>query len=246
MITSAANPRVKLLRSLHERKHRRELGLCLLEGVRLVEEAIPLGLQHAVYAPERLSATAAGRALRQRLERLPDVEQVDERLLDAISDTVTSQGVLAAAPIPAAQALPPEGHVLVLDGIADPGNAGTMLRTARAAGAAGVVAMRSTTDLWAPKVLRAGMGAHFHLPLLVDVVDTSVLGGRQLLRADAHGGDPYWKVDWSRPSAIVIGSEAHGSAIDAHRVTIPMAEGAESLNAAAAAAVLLFAARRSG
>ena len=81
MITSASNPRVKLLRSLAERKHRRALGLCLVEGVRLLEEALASGLRvdPILYTPERLSATAAGRALRQRLERMP-AEQIDERL----------------------------------------------------------------------------------------------------------------------------------------------------------------------
>jgi TrmH family RNA methyltransferase len=253
LITSTANPRVKLLRSLHERKHRRVHGLCLVEGVRLLEEALAsnLRIEAILYSPERLSASGAGRALRPRLERLPIAEEADERVLAALSGTVTSQGVTAAVQIPEPGALSPAGHVLVLDGIADPGNAGTMLRTARAAGAAAVLAMRATTDLWAPKVLRAGMGAHFHLPVQTDVDWPGLpelLGGRQLLLATAHEGTPYRHVDWSRPSAIVIGSEAHGPSqpaanVPVQTITIPMAEGAESLNAAAAAAILLFAAR---
>ncbi|MFI5267159.1 MAG: TrmH family RNA methyltransferase, partial [Chloroflexota bacterium] len=132
---------------------------------------------------------------------------------------------------------------------ADPGNAGTMIRTARAAGAAAVLATKATTDLWSPKAVRAGMGAHFHLPVVVDVVDWAVLGSRQVLLANSQGGTEYWEVDWSRPAAIIIGSEAHGASSAAaslatEAVTIPLAEGAESLNAAAAAAVLLFASRR--
>jgi TrmH family RNA methyltransferase len=254
VITSPANPKIKLLRSLQERKHRHALGLCLVEGIRLLEEALASGrrVEPILYAPERLSATAAGRALRQRLERLPQGEQIDEHLLEAISDTVTSQGVVAAAEIPKPGPIRVDGHVLVLDGIADPGNAGTMLRTARAAGAAAAVAMRTTTDLWSPKAVRAGMGAHFHLPLIVDADWAAVpelVRGRPLLLAGAHGGVPYTEVDWATPSAIVIGSEARGpspaaAGLAAERVTIPMSEGAESLNAAAAAAVLLFEARR--
>lgn len=207
----------------------------------MFEEALASGtrLECVLYAPERLHGP-----LRQRLEHRPEAEQIDERLLDLVSDTVTSQGLVAAVAIPAAPPVLQDGHLLVLDGIADPGNAGTMLRTARAAGAAAVLATRNTTDLWSPKVLRAGMGAHFHLPLLVDVADLAAAGQRQLLLADAHEGIPYWDVDWSRPSAIVIGSEARGSRLEGQRVTIPMAPGAESLNAAAAAAVLLFASRR--
>lgn len=254
MITSTSNPRVKLLRSLHERKHRRAEGLCLVEGVRLLDEALASGfpVNPILYSPERLSSSAAGRALRPRLERLQEAEEIDERVLAALADTVTSQGVVAAVRMPALVPLPPAGHVLILDGIADPGNAGTMLRTARAAGAAGVIATRSTTDLWSPKVLRAGLGAHFHLALHSDAAWPSLpelVGQRPLLLAVAHGGAPYWEIDWFQPSAIVIGSEAHGpsesaASESARQVTIPMAEGAESLNAAVAAAILLFAARR--
>jgi len=252
VITSVANPKVKLLRSLGERKHRRALGLCLVEGIRLLDEALASGLrvEPILYAPERLSATASGRALRQKLEHRGGAEQIDERVLAAVSETVTSQGVVAGVEIPSFGVLPGEGHVLVLDGIADPGNAGAMLRTARAAGAAGGVATKATTDLWSPKAVRAGMGAHFHLPLLADVVDwDALLGDRQILLAVARGGKVYWEVDWSRPAAVVVGSEAHGpssatSSLAAEAVTIPMAEGVESLNAAAAAAVLLFAARQ--
>ena len=219
--------------------------------MRLLDEALAAGLalEAILYAPERLAATAAGRALRHQLERRPEAEEVDERALASVSDTVTSQGVVAAAHVPPPAPLPAEGHVLLLDGIADPGNAGTMVRTALAAGAAGVAATRTTTDLWGPKAVRAGMGAHFRLPVLEDVPDLAALGQRQLVLASAQDGEPYWEIDWSRPSAIVIGSEAHGPSLAAASqasvvATIPMAPGAESLNAAAAAAVLLFAASR--
>jgi RNA methyltransferase, TrmH family len=253
LITSVSNPKVKLLRSLRERKHRREHSLCLVEGIRLLEEALASGLKvHPIlYSPERLSASAAGRALRPRLERMTGPEQVDDRVLADLTETVASQGIVAAVEIPVPSPLPATGHVLVLDGIADPGNAGTMLRTARAAGAVGIVATSTTADLWAPKVVRAGMGAHFYLGIhqalsWPDVAN--LLGKRQLLLATAHHGTPHWLVDWEQPSAIVIGSEAHGlsastATVAARMVTIPMEEGAESLNAAAAAAILLFAAR---
>ncbi|HEX6511685.1 MAG TPA: RNA methyltransferase [Chloroflexota bacterium] len=225
-----------------------------MEGIRLLQEALASGLtvEPILYAPERLATTAAGRALRQRLEHLPAAEQIDEHVLAATAETVTSQGVVAAVRVPPSRPLPAEGHVLVLDGIADPGNAGSMLRTARAAGAAAVVTTRATADLWSPKTVRAGMGAHFHLNLHLDVdwADLpALLGDRAILLAAAHQGMSYWEVDWRQPAAIVIGSEAHGASpaadnLATQRVCIAMAEGAESLNAAAAAAVLLFASRR--
>src|SRR5581483_9368034 len=120
-----------LLRSLQQPKHRRALNRTLLEGVRLMQEALAahIDMDPILYAPERLSASAPGRALRQRLEHNPNAEQTEERLLRSVSDTVTSQGVVAAAAITPPKPPPPDGLVLVLDGIADPGNAGTMLRT---------------------------------------------------------------------------------------------------------------------
>ncbi len=215
--------------------------MCLVEGVRLLQEALDAGadVRQVLYAAPRL--TAAGRRL---IGRLPQAEEVDEHLLESLTDTVTSQGIAAAVEIPQSTPLPAGGHVLVMDGIADPGNAGTMLRTARAAGAAGVVALPGTTDLWAPKVLRAAMGAHFHIPIQHDL---SAVGDRHILVAAASRGRPYWDVDWSQPSAIVIGSEAHGPSTttkEQDRVCIPMAPGTESLNAAIAAGILLFEARR--
>ncbi len=220
--------------------------------MRLLEEALSSGLPVSpiLYAPERLASTAQGRALRRRLEHSAEAEEIAEPLLKSLTDTVFSQGVVAAAALPAARPVAEEGLALVLDGIADPGNAGSMLRTARAAGVGTVVATQATTDLWSPKAVRAGMGAHFHLNLLLDVPWREMplaIGQRRLLVADAREGDPYWSVDWTRAAALVIGSEARGPATDlpaADRVTIPMAPGTESLNAAASAAILLFAARR--
>ncbi|HEU0167843.1 MAG TPA: TrmH family RNA methyltransferase, partial [Chloroflexota bacterium] len=181
MITSPHNAKLQLLRSLQQRKHRQATGRTLIEGVRLMQEALAaeVDLDPIVVAPERLSATAAGRALRQRLERLPQVEQTEDHLLRSVSDTVTSQGVLAAAAITPPKPAPVDGLVLVLDGIADPGNAGTMLRTARAAGVDTVLSTPSTVDLWSSKVVRAGMGAHFHLNLCPDA-DLAELAGREL------------------------------------------------------------------
>ncbi|MDE3074206.1 MAG: RNA methyltransferase [Chloroflexota bacterium] len=222
--------------------------------MRLVQEALSSGLQISplLFSPARLSGTPAGRALRHRLDHLPQAEEIDDALLASISDTVTCQGVVAAGAIPRTSVLPDGGLVLILDGIADPGNAGSIVRTARAAGAAAIVAMKGTTDLWAPKAVRAGMGAHFHVPMMADVSWSDLeaaIGSRQVVLAATFGGVPYWQLDWRQPAALVVGAEAHGASPQAEaraqaRVTIPMAEGAESLNAAAAAAVLLFEARK--
>ncbi len=190
--------------------------------------------------------------MRNRIERLAFAEEIDDATLAQLSDTVTSQGIIAAVEVAKPEPIPADGLVLILDAIADPGNAGTMIRTANAAGVVAIIAAASTTDLWAPKAVRAGMGAHFWMPVYVDIGWSEIpalLGHRPIVAAGSEGGLPYWQYDWRQPSALVIGSEAHGLTEEAlasatERVTIPMAEEAESLNAAIAAAVLMFEARR--
>jgi TrmH family RNA methyltransferase len=139
----------------------------------------------------------------------------------------------------------------VLDRLADPGNLGTVLRTASAAGVQAVFLAPGTVDAYNPKVVRAAAGAHFHLPIVEsnwgDIA--SALVRLTLWRAEAHAGTPYDQVDWRQPSGLVIGSEAAGPGDAAQRlapeaVRIPMPGKAESLNAAIATAVLLFEAAR--
>jgi TrmH family RNA methyltransferase len=176
------------------------------------------------------------------------VEAVSDNVLTAVSATETPQGILAVV---ARQelALPARlDFVLVADGLRDPGNAGTLLRTAAAAGAQAVFLTPGTVDPYAPKVLRAAMGAHFRLPLRVSdwqAIRALLPAGMQVYLADSGGGQPYTACDFRPPLALVIGGEAAGAGSEAvhlaaSRVHIPMAARVESLNAAVAAAVLLF------
>ena len=251
-ISSPANPRVKELRSLHRRRTRYSEQLFLVEGVRLLEEALAagFGLQTALYVPERLQKTPRGEALLARLADSPTAFPTSEEILDSVADTVTPQGVVAAVPIPQ---LPPRPGdlVLVLDGIRDPGNCGTILRTAEAAGVSLVYCVPGTVDPFEPKVVRAGMGAHFRLPLRVARWETiaPALAGFQLLLAEATAGRPYDQVDWRLPTALIAGGEAGGPGEEARRlataaISIPMAGAAESLNVTVAAGILLFEALR--
>jgi TrmH family RNA methyltransferase len=252
-ISSAENPKVKTLRSLHRRPARYGEGLLLVEGVRLVEEALQAGcpLHVALYEPERLAETPRGRALLATLTASPAAFSTTPRILDSVADTATPQGVVAAVPFPELSPRP-EGLVLILDQLRDPGNCGTILRTAEAAGVGLVCCAPGTVDPFSPKVVRAGMGAHFRLPLraAADWEDVSgAVVGRQVLLAEAHGGRPYDAVDWRRATALIVGGEAEGASEQARqlasdRVSIPMAGTAESLNAAVAAGILLFEALR--
>ena len=129
-----------------------------------------------------------------------------------------------------------------------PGNAGTILRTAEAAGCAAVVTTPGSVDLYSPKVVRAAMGAHIRLPLLADIDWAhleALLAGRAVYLAEAGGEQPYFAIDWTRPAALVIGNETEGLRPDAQRcasgrVSIPMPGRAESLNAAVAASIIIF------
>jgi RNA methyltransferase, TrmH family len=250
MITSADNQTVKEARALLEPKGRREQGRFLVEGVRLIEEAMRAGTRPALLfcleqgrenARTAALLDAAAQAGAQTIEVAPKV-------FNTLTDTVASQGVVAIAPIPRVTPPPHPSFNLVLDQLRDPGNLGTILRGAEAASVDRVILTPGCADPWSPKVVRSGMGAHFRLPLVVtkswDAVGAA-LTGLPVWLSDARGARPYDEVDWTGPFALVIGGEASGYTPGAWqepagRVMIPMASPVESLNAAMAATVLMF------
>jgi TrmH family RNA methyltransferase len=233
---------------------RRREGLFVVEGVRLVEDALDAGAKPelALVSPEQLEHTPRGAALLKRLAVFY-CWPVTGQVLKAISETVTPQGVIAVFSVPKPPAQPIQGPVvLILDRVRDPGNAGTLLRSAEACGMVRTVAFIDSVDAYAPKVVRAAMGAHFHLTILEDVHWSDVLpllADRPRWLAVARGGTPYDQVDWTKDCALIVGGEAEGASPEAvvaasERVTIPMAGPAESLNAAMAGTILLFEAAR--
>lgn len=251
VIASLANERVRYARSLHRERVRIRERRFLIEGVRLVEEALRAGTRPvlAFHSPE-LTGTDRGRILLADLTRASEsVVAVSPEVMASLSETVTPQGVVAVVPMP--ELLPSlRGPAVVLDGLRDPGNVGTILRTAWAAGAGIVIVLRGTADPYASKVVRSGMGAHFHVPIraAATVQDLSrLLDGRRILLAHP-AGRPYWEIDWRDNPALIVGGEARGSELAAplaqELVAVPMSEGVESLNAAVAAGVLLFEALR--
>lgn len=247
MITSSQNPKIKLARALTGRpKERREAGAFLAEGVRLVEEAFGANwpIEFILYSDE---LSERGNELVKKLEdKKIEVEKVESSLLQSLSETETSQGIIAILeftnlPIPNSP-----NFILILDSIRDPGNLGTLLRTADAAGVQAVLIPPETTDAFAPKVVRAGMGAHFRLPIQSTTWDEirERTKGLQVYLADMDG-QSCWETDFSRPLALIVGGEAEGSSESAKKlantfVKIPMAGKTESLNAAVAGSVLMF------
>jgi TrmH family RNA methyltransferase len=256
LIRSRSNPLVKRLRALKERGAD---DLALVEGFTLVEEALGAGVElvEAVAGP-RAEKTARGKALVGRLAAAGVVvRRVDDAILDSLSETETSQGLLALARRPsfdedAVYAGTP--LVVVAVAVQNPGNVGALLRTAEAAGATGAYLTAGTADPLSWKALRGAMGSAFRLPHVHGIPVEQALARlhqRQvtLLATVAEGGQRYDTVDLRGPVAFLLGSEGSGlpselvAKADA-RITIPMAGATESLNVSVAAGVLLFEAAR--
>ena len=254
LITSQENPRIKAARKLHTRKGRIAAGALLVEGVRLLSDAWRSGIRPEIvfYAPEMLGSDEGNALLASLQEAGCACFGCAPAVFAALAETVTPQGIAAVLPLPALPMPPQPTLILILDGIGDPGNAGTLIRSAEAAGADAVIVGPGTVDPFNDKVVRAGMGAHFRLPLRRctgwDDVTALLPAEMAWYVADAHGGAAYDTVDWRQPSAIVVGSEAHGPSPHASGrstgILIPMAGSTESLNAAIAGSVILFEAAR--
>jgi TrmH family RNA methyltransferase len=253
MITSLANDKVRYARSLGRRRTRYEEGRFCVEGLRLVADAWRAGIFPAFvfYAPE-LPAASEGAALIDALSAAGvPCYAAAEHVLQALSDTVTPQGIVAVLPLPTPQVTINPTLALVLDEVRDPGNLGAILRVAAGAGVDQVWLSPGTVDPFNAKTLRAGMGAHFRVRLAWGSWEQirNALQGMAVWLATGQGELCYDEVDWTRPGALIIGSEAHGASANAvaladGRVRIPLANDVESLNAAVAAGVILFEAAR--
>jgi TrmH family RNA methyltransferase len=228
----------------------------VVEGPRAVDAALDRGAElESVFLGPR--ARLAFPALCARLDDADvDVVALKEGVLEKVGSTRTPQPVLAVARIPerGRDALARDGLVVVALGVSDPGNLGTLVRGAEASGAAAIVLGPGSVDAYNPKVVRASAGAIFGIPLVdaesegwtaVEALDALGELGRQRLGATAADGTAHTETDFTRPTAVVLGNEAHGidAAVDARldgHVRIPMAGPAESLNVAMAGTVLCF------
>jgi len=252
LITSFKNPKIQFIRELlSSRKCREDNQACVIEGVRLAEEAIRAGIipQTVVFSD---GLSKRGLQLIDSLQgKQTQLLKVPEDLFSKISDTENGQGVILVIR-PGIHAFPSNpDFVLILDEIKDPGNMGTILRTAAAAHTQMVIVTPGCVDVYSPKVLRAGMGAHFSLPVIAMTWPEIIRKWKEqkdptgLYLAESSQGKSIWKTDLTKPAWIIIGGEAEGAGAEARKaatemVMIPMPGKSESLNAAIAAGIILF------
>jgi TrmH family RNA methyltransferase len=268
---------------LQTNRGRKKSGLFLMEGPHLLEALLNAGVlpQEIYLQPELLQRTADGRALLERLRHTDGMDQeqiveVNEHVITAISDTHTSQGVISVLPLAAFTAQEAEQRrmtgqiglsrastaspvrrpaLLILDDLSDPGNMGTILRTALAADVAMVLLTAKCVDCFNPKVVRAAAGAHIALPIERDLSWEAITehvthhSPSRVLLAEAHSSQTCYEHDLTQPFALVIGSEAHGPSEAARAlatlgVMIPLNNAVESLNAAMATGIILYEALR--
>ena len=255
---SSGNSAVKLARRLKMKKWRDSLGCYLVEGPKLVSEAVAEGAdilfaffyesaEEGLPLPRLRGLAAAAEGAGAEVLCVPD------KLFACMADTEAPQGTLAVLRKPAAKRVLAEGSCLVLDRLRDPGNVGALMSTAAAAGFTGVLAVKGAADLYAPKTVRAAAGALFRVNVTyadsagaaTELVKSS---GKQLMAADARGDVSCYEADLSGDFALVIGNE--GSGLDeaftraGRLLRVPMLGGSDSLNASAAAAVIMFEAVR--
>lgn len=255
MLTSLQNPLVKQIRKLHRAKERREQNLCLLEGTHLL-----LAAYESNYPLVMVCCTPRWQEQHPRLWQ--EVARVAQRtevvtpvILRKIATTVTPDGVVATAPRRTEAVLKtPPSLGLMLERLQDPGNLGTIIRTAVAAGADSLWMSGDSVDIDSPKVMRASAGEWFRLPIaaspnLVDVVAQYQSQGIQAIATLPQADKNYWEVDLTKPSLLVLGNEGAGlserlASMADEQVKIPLSAEVESLNVAIAAALLLYEAQR--
>ncbi|MGH8795164.1 MAG: TrmH family RNA methyltransferase [Stackebrandtia sp.] len=260
LVTSAANPLVKRMRALADRKHRRRQGAFVVEGLQPVRQAVEAGADVEVFvvAPRLLTHAASARMVAEQAERGVRVAHVSAELFARLSDRDGPSGLAAIVRIRTRDLdeleVAPDSLFVALHEVGNPGNLGTIMRTADAAGAAGVVLVGNTADPFDPVAVKATMGALFNV-LVARAADADELfawaeaRGVTVAATSAKAESNFWGADYPSPLALLLGSEGAGlpDAVASGcrlRLRIPMTGKTESLNLAVAAGLLLYEAQR--
>jgi TrmH family RNA methyltransferase len=257
VITSVNNQRVKDVANLKQKKYRTESGTFFAEGLRAVTEAVQFAAVTDLFFT-KTDETGLIELLKAAEVKGARLYQVDEKVMDKLSDTKTPQGVLAVIKMPenSLRQLRPgtasdnNAPVIILDRVQDPGNMGTIIRTADAVGALGIILLEGCVDAYSPKVVRASMGSLFHLPVVQNARAEEALtwcyrNGYEPASTAMKAAVNLYKADISKKMAFIFGNEAGGVAEELQaasetRLFIPMAGLAESMNVAMAAGIVLF------
>ena len=250
VVNSTQNKRIRYVKSLQTKARlRRSERKLVLEGNRLIADALSRGgaPDFALYSLEHADYDVIAKLQERKCPLLP----VSQDVLGYVSDTQQAPGILAVFYIPKPPLPQPATRVLILDAVREPGNMGTILRTAAAAGVELTILAPGCVDPYNSKVLRAGMSAHFRLPV-VEATWAEIAAFCQDLTVFATSADAevaYTAADWQTDWALILGNEARGVSRHARNfarrvISIPMSDAAESLNVASAAAVILFEAKR--
>ncbi len=256
MITSAQNKVLKEIKALSRKKDRVKSGRFVAEGLRFVISAVEVGAEiDAIVYSDAIYRTDDGSEFIKSLlnQEKYKVLEVEEKLFNELSDTHSPQGILAVVKQPEVnwdKIIKANGFVMILDRLQDPGNLGTIIRTADAAGADGVVLLKGTVDAYNPKVLRSTMGSVFEMPVLEgvsweEVKDKLKTNGFTIAATALEDSVEYDSMDYTTSTALVIGNEANGISPEVLsesdvKVKIPIVGSAESLNAGVAAAVVMY------
>lgn len=252
---------IKEVKSLKSRKYRDEKGLFFIEGLKFVREALKEKAEITrIFVSEELAGSPGGKTIIGQIGKIgisaiepPVINILPAKLFNEISDTGTPQGILAVIKMgnhELKREIEEDGLYAVLESIQDPGNMGTIIRTADAAGFSGVIIFKGCVDVYNPKVLRSTMGSIFHIPIFLcdkpyETLEMLKASGIRLYASHLKGNVNYYKVNMEKKAAVIIGNESRGisektSSLADALVKIPMIGRAESLNASVAAGLLMY------
>jgi len=251
--------RIKKIKNLHEHKERVESELFIIEGIRLMDEALKemVPIEEVLYTA-RLAETSRGGDLLASMRRMHlSVSQVTEKAMKTIAETENPQGILAVArqlKWTFKDLIKNKETVIIACGLQDPGNLGTIIRSADAGGCGGVFTTQNSVDIYNSKVIRSTMGSIFRMPVMKfddpeEVISALKKEGYQIIATTAHSRSSYLDPDYMKPTAFLIGQEGSGLSEEVlksadKKVFIPMKKGVESLNAAVSASILIYEAFR--
>lgn len=257
IITSSQNKFIKLAASLKQKKYRDEVGSFLVEGVRLVEEAVRSDwpVEICICNEESTKNQRVQEILASAQLKHCRVIQVSDAIYSKLTDTKEPQGLMAImkkklCPLEDMLEAEENGFFILLDNVQDPGNVGTMIRTAAAAGCSGVILTKGCADVFGTKAVRASMGSVFYVPIVEGLTSSEIISrlgqhGTSIFATSLESSKVYSAVDFKPSVAIVFGNEGNGVSREflekaQERLYIPLANHVESLNVAASAAVILY------